>query len=154
MPNAILTPGVLLDDLVPLADDVRGLYAELGARDFRAFVVRKAWDGGEVGVGNETDVVVTEILPLPNVSAIGVHGELRPAGLEEEGDLVLSEVSLTWTEGELYSPDDLAANEQHLIRLDGATGQGVRSRYYVPAAPPVPDRTGLGWVMRLRRVEA
>ena len=158
MPNATFIPGLLTDDLVPVADELRGLFTELGARPFRVFVIRRTWSGARAGEGNISEVV-TEILPRPMVSVIGLHGELRPAGLEEEGDLVLSEVSLTWTEKELFSPDGLADNQRHLFRIDGAHGQGVRPRYYIPSAPPMPVRGDsmrddvLGWTFPLRRVE-
>lgn len=157
MPTATFTAGLLTDDLVPLADQLRGLYEVLGARPYRAFVVRRTWSGARVGEGTPTDVS-TEILPRPAVLTAGLHGELRPAGIEEEGEIVLQEISLTWTEPELFSPS-LAANAQHLIRLEGAHGQAVRVRYYVPAAAPVPVRGDsmrddvLSWAMSLRRAE-
>lgn len=158
MPLATFTPGVLTEDLVGLADDVRGIYTELGARPHRVFVVRRAWTGPRVGEGTLVDAE-TEILPRPAVLTAGLHGELRPAGLEEEGDIVVSEISLTWTEPELFSPT-LAAGEQHLFRLDDAHGQLGRSRYYVPSGPPVAvwgDQVRddvLGWTLHLKRAEA
>jgi hypothetical protein len=157
MPNSTFTLGLLTDELVSLADELRGLYTELGARPYRVFVVRRAWSGSRVGEGTATETE-TEIVPRPAVLT-KVRGELRPAGLEEEGNLVVAEVSLTWTEPELYSPA-LAGNEQHLFRLADAHGQLGRSRFYVPSAPPVPVRGDamrddvLGWTIELRRVEA
>lgn len=157
MPNATFTPGLLTDDLVELADDLRDIYAELGARPFRAFVVMRTWAGARAGEGAMTEVV-TEILPPPAVLVAGLRGDLRPAGLDEEGDIVLSEVSLRWTEPELYSPA-LLDNQRHMFRLDGAHGQAIRSRFYVPTQPPTPVRGDtmrddvLSWSIELSRVE-
>lgn len=157
MPLATFTPEVLTEDLVSVADDIRGLYTDLGARPFRVFVVRRSWAGARAGEGVATDVV-TEILPRPAVLVAGLRGDLRPAGLDEEGDIVVTEVSLTWTEPELFSPS-LADNQRHLFRTDDAHGQLGRSRFYVPTRPPTQiwgdsDRPDvLSWSIELRRVE-
>lgn len=158
MPNATFTPGKLTDDLVPVIDEIRGLFSELGARSSRVFVVRRTWTGERPGEGAVSEVA-TEILPAPAVLVRGLRGDLRPAGVGEEGDIVLSEVSLTWTEPELFSPD-LQERERLYYRVQDAHGQEVRSRYYVPIAPPQAvrgdaDRADvLGWTIELKRVSA
>jgi hypothetical protein len=157
MPSATFIAGVLTDDLVELADDVRAIYTELGARPFRTFVVRRTWVGPRAGEGAMTEVA-TEILPRPAVLVAGLRGDLRPAGLDEEGDIVVSEISLRWTEPELYSPT-LTDVQRHMFRIDDAHGQGVRSRFYVPTRPPTPIRGDsdrpdvLSWSIELRRQE-
>lgn len=158
MPDATLTAGVLADDLVSVVDDIRGaIHGDLGTRPYRVYLVTRAWSGDRPGLGTLTDAEV-EITPAPAVYTAGLRGELRPAGLEEEGELVLDEVSLTFAETELYSPS-LTGTERLLYRIDDAHGQSGRSRYYVPNKPPVPQRgdvgdSSIGWRVELRRVNA
>ena len=91
----------LVDELIGVVDEVRGtVHGALGTRPYRVYLLRRSWDGGRPGVGNFTDVE-TEILPPPMVRP-AIDKQLRPAGPEEEGNVVLTDISLTFTEAELY----------------------------------------------------
>lgn len=141
----------LVDSLLGTVDDLRGsLNTDMGTRQWRIYVVRRVWSGPRVSEGTYTDTL-TELTPQPLVSSDDRFRQSSPAGLEEDGAVTLSEVSLTYTEDELKpSP---AANEEILYLLRDAHGQSIADRYFVLAEPPKPDRVNtIGWIMRLRQV--
>lgn len=156
MPASTLDNTILADRLVTKVDSIRDrVHGRLGTRPYRVEIVRRTWTGARRGEGTVSDVR-TELVPAPAVLK-RVEDRLRPAGLEEEGDLVLRHVSLTWSESELYAPT-LADNAEHLYRITGAHGQGLTPRYFVANKPPVPRRgdtpgDDLDWEVSLRRVE-
>lgn len=157
MPNATLGPNVL-DDLVSVVDSVRAdVHASLGTRQHVVTLCKRLWDGGRPGAGNLTFTQQQVISPPPLLAKWGVTGRLSPCGLEENGEVVLVEVSLTYTEAELYLPT-LQAGEEFYYRIEDAHGQGVRKRSFVPCQPPYVVRSGeegmpdhpLGWVVTLK----
>lgn len=156
MPTATLDTTILVDRLVTKVDTIRDrVHGLLGTRPHVVQTVVRTWTGARKGEGAASDVRTT-ITPAPLVMT-AVEDRLRPAGLEEEGDLVLTQVSLTWTESELYAPT-LTDAQEFYYRITGAHGQGLRARYYVPHKPPVPRRgdnpgDDLDWRVYLRRVE-
>lgn len=139
----------LVDSLLTVVDDLRdSLHTDMGVRHWRVFTQRRSWDGGEVGEGVMTTVEV-EITPQPLVST-DLRNELTPQGIREAGGVMLSEVSLTYTEAELVGVD-VMAHEQWLYVLREAHGQEMRDRFYSLSAPPMPDRIStIGWVVKLR----
>ena len=152
-----LTPGVLADDLALVADDIRGsVHSALGTRPYRVVIVQRSWPGGRRGVGTPSDVE-NEILPAPRVRPM-LAKELRPAGGEEEGGVVLTEISLAnFTEAELY-PHTVAPADEFLYRIDEGHGHGARSRWFVPKSPPRArrgdhERDELDWRIELREVQ-
>jgi hypothetical protein len=94
----------------------------------------------------------TEITPQPLVTYGDLRFQLDPCGLETAGEIVLTEVSLTYTEPELVGgPPADGVEFAYLLR--DAHGQQLYPRYFVPAAPPYPDRINdIGWRVRLRPV--
>lgn len=156
MPST-LTEGVLTDDLVPVLDEVRDcLNEDLGLRQWDVQIVTRFWDGSRIGSGGYADEI-RQMAPKPRVRDFrSVRGELRRLGIEEEGDIVLTEVSLEqWSEPELYLGTQPGGTvEQHYYCLVERHGQQMRSRYFVPAGPPRADRDRtLGWVIVLRQVD-
>lgn len=147
--RADLDPNILVDGLVPDIDDLRDeLHAEFGVRPFSVFVVRRIWQGDAIGDGAYDDRE-TELIPRPRVMNLPAY-QLMPGGLSEQGEIKVTEVSLSYAYEELCG-SDLAPNEQWLIRLDEANGQGQPSRYFTHAKPPFPDREkDMGWVLYLR----
>jgi len=153
MPSA-LNPGVLVDDLVEVVDDVRALRDEFGTTPVTAKIILRTWSGGRPGDGTPTDQV-TDIFPQPELLSRGPDGRLRPCGLEEEGDIIVRGISLTFTEAELYSPPPgvpATERQEFFWRLEDAHGQSLRSRDYVPSGPPFPDRKRICWSIPLRRL--
>jgi len=156
MPSAFLDPDVLVDSLVTdVIDGLReDLHPQFGVRAYRVYTVRRTWMGEMQGEGEHTDVV-TEIRPQPLVAVWdGLRFTVSGCGLDTEGFVRLTEVSLALTEAELTG-QPLAANEQWFFRIGEAHGQGTTDRYYTLDAPPFIDRIkDMGWVLRLRKVEA
>lgn len=154
--SAILDPDVLVDSLVTdVIDGLReDLHPQFGVRAYRTFTILRTWSGQIVGEGTASDVVV-ELRPQPRVAVWnGMEYRLEPCGLDLEGDIKLTEVSLTYTQAELDGGGALAANEQWLFRLDEAHGQAQRSKYFIHNKPPFVDREkDMAWVLWLRSVE-
>lgn len=159
MPDAVLTPGLLADDLVGVADLVRGTVHEaLGTRPYVVDLVTITWSGTRPGDGTAS-VAVEAVSPAPRVPQY-VRDEMRPGGRDEEGTIEVTEISGTYSEAELYKPPGavLVRNVEFFWRVTDAHGQGARPRWYVPAAPPKSRRgdekdAQADWSIRLRLVE-
>lgn len=157
MPLATLGSNVL-DGLVPVVDEIRAsVHATLGSRQHKVTLVKRSWSGGRVGAGTPSFTQQQLVAPPPLLAKWGVNGRLIPCGLEEEGEIVIVEVSLTYTEPELYLPA-LAGGEEFYYRIEDNHGQGIRKRGFVPGGPPQPIRSGeeglpmhpLGWMVTLK----
>lgn len=150
--SATLDPNVLVDSLVvDVIDGLRGeLHPQFGVRPYRVYTVRRSWSGEMLGEGDAIDTV-RELTPQPRVLVWdGFRWTASPIGTEEEGRVRVTEVSLSYRHDELVG-DDLQPNEEWLIRISEAMGQGQPDRYFVHDGPPFPDREkDMGWVLRLR----
>lgn len=148
----------LVDKLLPTIDKLRGaLLPKFGTVQHTVKLVTRTWYGEERGDGEFSDVEVT-VDPIPEVIIAAPPGwryDLRPQGREEESMIKVVGISLkNYQEADLTGGEDLPKTVQFFWLLQDAHGQGVRSRAYVPAAPPVADREKtLGWVVYLRRAE-
>lgn len=141
----------LVDSLVSTVDDLRGsLNTAMGTRQWRVFTRQRTWSNGRVGDGSAIDVD-TELTPAPRVRADNLYRQPIPAGMDEMGDIVIDQVSLTYTEAELAGGPGTAGVEWFIVLKD-AQGQATADRLYQLKEPPKPDRTKtIGWVMRLQR---
>jgi len=150
--SAILDPDVLVDGLVTdVIDGLReDLHPQFGVRSYRTFLVLRTWSGGDFGVGRPVDVE-KEIRPQPLVwTWDGMRWGLEACGLNEMGEIKLTEVSLTYTDADLTGPD-LEPNQAWYIKLTDAQGQGSPARYFVHVRPPFKDRVkDMGWVVWLK----
>lgn len=105
----------LVDCLTSTVDSVRHINTELGLRAYRVFLVWVAWTADEdgngwvrgketllddqtVGVGRGRVVKEVEILPPPRVSLAGVAENYDAVGLTERGSIMISEISLSYSE--------------------------------------------------------
>lgn len=155
MPDAVLNDEVLGDALVGAVDDIRReVHGALGTRPHRVSIVTRTWSGVRRGEGSPTATVL-ELDPPPKVTFLGLRNELRPGGREEEGDVLLTEVSLRYTEAELQP--STAKNVEWAYRIEDAHGQGVAPRYFTPIRPPIARRgdhrgDGTDWAITLKRV--
>lgn len=153
--SATLDDEKLVDSLVPVIDELRGeLHPLFGVRAYRVFTVLQTWSGKSQGIG-ELSEQVTEILPQPRVQIWdGLRYVLEPCGLDTDGEIVLTEISLTYTFAELAG-GDLPANRRWRIRMADAHGQGNPVRDFILTKPPYVDREkDIGWVMWLRSAGA
>lgn len=156
MPDAVLTPGLLADELIGVADVVRAaVHGGLGTRPYSVHLVTRTWAGPRRG---EPPVVETaaEILPPPSVPQLGAN-QLHPTGQDEEGQITITEVSGTFTQDELY-PKDNPENVEFYWRLTERHGLGSTEHWLLPVARPKFERgdqvgDAIGWRVQLRVVE-
>jgi len=152
---AILDPDVLVDGLVEdVIDGLReDLHPAFGVRAYRVFTVERSWSGSMIGQGQATDVV-RELRPQPRVLVWdGLRYSMEPCGLDEAGEIKLTEVSITYTQAEIDGGGALRPNQEWLIRVSEAHGQAQRDRYYQHTRPPFVDREkDMGWILWLRAV--
>ncbi len=156
--EAVLNPAVLVDSLI--ADVIDGLREDLhpqfGVRAYRVYRVIRTWNGQVVGEGQYTDDAA-ELRPQPLVwswdsLANALRYKQAACGLSELGELKLTEVSLTYTEAQLTG-QPLRDNQELLIAIGDAHGQGSTVRMYTHAKPPYVDRIkDMGWVVFLSLV--
>lgn len=154
--TATLDPEVLVDSLVP--DVIDGLREELhpqfGVRAYRVYRVIRSWAGKTAGEGSYSDDA-GELRPQPRVRMWnGLRFVQATCGIRELGDVMLTEVSLTYS-AEQLDPRSLRANQEIFFAIGEGNGQLSPMRVWANAAPPFIDREkDMGWVLNLRRVEA
>lgn len=146
----------LIGNLIDTIDSVRAcVYPFADVMPYDVYLVKRKWNGNRRGDGPYT---VTQNLLLSPPCMVrmldNVHYDLGPAGREEEGEIRLEEVSLSYTEAELTG-GQLEPNEEFYYKLVGRNPTlGITPRYYVPTRPPVADTIKtMGWVIHLRRAE-
>lgn len=154
--TATLDPTVLVDSLVP--DVIDGLREQLhpgfGVRAYRMYRVIRTWSGAVAGDGDSVDVGA-EIRPQPRIKMWnGLKYVQAICGIRELGDVVATEVSLTYSDADLTG-QPLAPNQEIFLAIGEANGQASPLRVWTHAVPPFIDReVDMGWVLNLRRVEA
>lgn len=151
--------GGLTDALIPVVDAARDLYAQLGSRAYHVLLVRTRWTGGERGVGVEQVVAEAQVLPIPLVADMtALVARLQAVGVEEVGDVRLTEVSGRYTENDLSglgpSGEPIPDDEQFYWELHDAEATAAESprRRFVLARAPSYDATRFEWTVVLRRV--
>ncbi len=153
--SAVLDDDVLVDALITdVVDGLReDLHPQFGVRAYRMYRVIRTWTGATEGEGSFTDDAV-ELRPQPLVSTWdGFKYVQQACGIEELGDVRVTEVSLTYTHADLTGKP-LAANQQVFIALGEAHGQAQPTRMFTFARPPFVDRVkDLGWSILLQRVQ-
>lgn len=137
MKNSRINPSLLGDALVGVVDDIRrSVHGALGTRPWKVAIVTRRWSGDTAGEGTPT-VSILELDPTPNVRK-NARDRLGPAGREAAGSVVLTGVSLSYTEEELQPKAD--ARTEIAYRLTDGHGQRQKTRWFVLSATPVPRR--------------
>lgn len=153
---ATLDPNVLVDSLIPdVIDGLReDLHPAFGVRAYRVYRLIRSWSGAVAGEGTISDVG-HELRPQPRVRQWdGLRYVQATCGINELGDVKLTEVSLTYTEAQLTGKP-LNKNQEAFIAIGDAHGQASPIRLWGHTQPPFIDREkDMGWVLWLRRVEA
>ncbi len=151
--------GSLVDSLVSsVVDPLRAsLYPAMGIQPYAVHIVTRVWSGSRRGQGSPTILSDVTLDPPPMVreprNQGALHYEASPVGRQEEGAIILTEVSLTYTEAELTG-EPISLKNDFYYKIVDAHGQQIKDRYYVPSAPPTPDREkNIGWEIQLKRVE-
>lgn len=135
--NSTLDTTTLGDKLIDVVDNVRRkIHTKLGTRPWKVAIVTRRWSGEERGAGSPT-VSVLELDPSPHVSR-NVKDRLGPAGREAAGTVILTGVSLR------YSEDELAPKVDHrsevAYRLTEGHGHRQKTRWFVLSASPIARR--------------
>ena len=141
-------------ELGDVADEMRQLQTDLGARPYRVFAVVVEHSGGEEGRGNPRVVSEVELLPTPLVSQRGVRTALGPGGKSERGYATISEVSTRYTEEQIQRSFHVKPlTEKHEafyeVRLDGRDGKEATRRRYTLRDVPELDAENYQWVLRM-----
>lgn len=154
---AVLNPDTLVDSLVSdVIDGLReSLHPAFGVRAYRVYRVIKTWSGTRPGDGVLAQEAL-ELRPQPRVQVWnGLRMELATCGVEEMGEIVLTEVSLTYTEAQLTGGGALGMNQELFIGLAEAHGQAQRRRLFSYTRPPFVDREkNMGWQLWVQRSQA
>jgi hypothetical protein len=119
----------------------------LGVRPYHVYLIQTRWSGGDYGEGTESLVSETELTPPPRVE-IGVTLDFKPFGQDHSGSVVISRISLRYTEHDLL-PDDLPEGTQFYYELRQVDGK-ARVRAF-PNLKPVKNhpKKGIGWALQL-----
>ncbi len=130
----------LVEDLGPVADDLRQLFTDFGTRPYRVFSVVVFWTGGEEGRGEETVESETEFLPTPLVDLSRLRSVTTSAGKTEKGFHVMTEVSPRYTEDDIRTlfhvqPLPKGRTGYIEIQMDRRDAQAKRRRFAVRGVP-------------------
>lgn len=141
LPNPLCN--TLAHQLIRSADVIRNLYTTYGLRPYNVSLIHTRWSGGKRNIGVEEVVDVTNIVPTPLLSDLSQVAQVNsPIGLDEIGDILVSEVSGAYTENQLtgYTPGMLLAKDENFYweiefppPCEGQPGE--RRRFTVNAAP-------------------
>jgi len=143
----------LVEGLASIADDIRQIAVDLGARPYTVHVVRVRWTGGEIGRGQPEIALDEPLLPIPLVGDIGqLSREMTEGGASERGDTVATGVSARYTEDDLDRFFGCVPGEEPFleVRIDDRDGS-TRRRRYTLARPPERRPTRADWRLVLRR---
>lgn len=137
-------------------DCIRDLNACLGARIHDVRLVRTRWSGGVRGRGVEEVISDEPILPAPLVRDLsGVRSYQSGVGAIERGSVVVSEISLRYTEDELQGNypggAPIPPNENFYWEVVNISS-GERRRF-LPDGPPTPDPLKFEYRIRLTRAQ-
>lgn len=108
----------LREDLFPLVDELRGFSEELGTRPRLVYQVVRTWSGGELGAGTKTETE-NQLSPAPKVKSASRYA-YSSGGRIEEGDIMVSKLSITYTEAYLRG-EGLPAGVEIFWRVDGSS---------------------------------
>ena len=132
-------------NLIGVADGLRDLYTQFGLRPYRVALVRTRWSGGRRGIGVEIVISSTNLLPTPKMTDMAALTEINSAiGLDETGEVVLTEVSGAFTEDQLRghpfgNGEPVFPDEQFYYEIEFppacAGKDGERRRFTVKGAP-------------------
>jgi hypothetical protein len=149
----------LVQKLTCVADNLRDLNTKFGARPYVVALVRTRWAGGERGVGAEEVLSVEPIEPTPLVAPLSrLSRGTQVVGVEEAGELRVSEISPRYTEdyltglGEDGSPVPLDQNFYWEITFPKANRADVRRRFRLASVPSY-EPTKFQWTVDLEKVD-
>lgn len=135
----------LARSLVPAVDSIRDLFTTFGLRPYVVQLVRTRWSGGRRGIGTElVEPNPIALLPTPLMTDMSAVSEIvTPIGLDEFGEILLQQVSGSYTEDFLRGHDKegrpVGLDEQFYYEVEFPPPcegkEGVRRRFVIKGAP-------------------
>ena len=145
-------PTYLTDTLGEVADMMRTLQANLGMRKYRVFSILSQWSGGELYVGKESIAEEIEFTPTPFIDLRTLYTAMTEAGQQEEGEIVLKEISYGFTEEQVRAlclmDRELQPGQQTYIEVRHTDPEARRRRFTVRGVP-WQDADTLEWIVSL-----
>ncbi len=121
-------PDTVMEGLVGVVDEVRGIASTLGYWIKDVVAVKRTWSGARVGHGTAdslSDEDLFTIAPRPKVEDAQLRRIHDTAGLITEGSLFVSQITATLTEEEIRGVFD-NENEEQVWRVERVTGGGSK----------------------------
>jgi len=115
----------------------RRVHGALGTRTYRVQRIIRSWSGGALAVGTPT-LDVLELDPRPLVELTNRDRHNPAAGREAVGELVITEVSLSYSLDQLQPK--LAPGQECAYRIIDTGGQQQPDQWAVLAADPISRR--------------
>lgn len=164
-PLPIFEPRTLVGRLLPVVDRLRNILAQTGVRIYRVFIVHAYWTGQRRGVGQQVISSRLELLPMPRVRDLNaVRRNVLSAGLTEEGDIVVDQISAKYTEDDLTgrTPDNVDPSIPRTSLKTVEFWYEIQEnrpsnpppplrRFSPPVATPMLSRGGLAWTVILTK---
>jgi hypothetical protein len=152
-------------DLIDTADSIRDIATEFGLRPYEVSLIMTRWSGGQGmdikrGIGAEVIISTIPLLPTPLLTDMtGVAQINTPVGLDEFGEVLLTEVSARYREEQLRglgpNGEPIEKNVQFYYEIEFPPPQfadrdGQRRRFTIKGAPMYfADK--FQWQIRLER---
>lgn len=144
-----------------LADRLRQLATKFGIRPTRVFMVWTTWTGETQGEGTQHILHEVEILPTPKIvdSASSILRDPRSAGFLPTGSIIVTDVSVTWTQDELEGRvlpggqpiDTRKCDFFYELREDGRGDNPPTRERFILAATPSREAGFVRWNLYLSR---
>lgn len=160
-----LDPAAISSRLVPnltcIADNVRDVATQLGARVYEVHLVHTQWSGGQRGLGVQNVLSDVVILPTPLVTSFdSLAQELLSIGSNEKGTLRVSQISPRYDEYTLRGwlkglPPDEGVNFFYEVTFPQPPGkqQPPRRRFTLQGVPSY-EPLRFGWAVSLVKAYA
>lgn len=145
--------GGLVEDLGAVADDIRQIASDLGARPYRLFSVIQQWSGGQVGRGEASIVQRRELIPRPRVNVNPARTEFTEGGRQTRGYVRVSELSPRLTQDDIFgifAVQPLTEGLEAYVEMAMDSRDGRSERYRLTAADvPYRDAENFQWTVDL-----
>lgn len=144
----------------PLADRLRDRLTSAGLRPYKVRLVTLRWSSGRRNEGTLAVLTVEDLLPTPRVMSLdGLNRILNPGGMQEEGSIVVDQISGCYTEdqlrglGEGGKPIEKSDEFFYEIEYPQPNGKDSVRRRFVVTGTPTYMAGRFGWSVRLERAQ-
>ena len=115
----------LIDDLLPITNDILGVRDAIGAVIHPVFFVARTWSGTTPGDGTPTDVKA-QMVPSPSIVNLSHDLPALQGGVYQQGDLILKHVSKqSYSDEDVVSCKSSAGNVEKFYEVNGKLYQVI-----------------------------